>query len=67
MSSKMAGATHDRLQQTLGPIHEEISRLNAQMDKLRAERSILQAMASVELDKTGLSKGSIGQLAAACW
>lgn len=67
MSSKMAGTTHDKLQQHIGPIHEEIGRVTAQIEKLRGERAILQAMAIGDLDRVGLSKESIGQLAAACW
>ncbi len=67
MSSKMAGTTHDRLQQQIGPIHDEIGRINAQIDKLRGERAILQSMAITDLGKAGLSAESIGHLAAACW
>lgn len=67
MSSKMVGGSHDRLQKSIGPIHEEIGQITVQMNKLRGERAILQAMAAGELEKAGISKESVGQLAAACW
>ena len=67
MSSKLTGTTHDRLQESLGPIHEEIGRLTVQIEKIRGERAILHAIAVAEFDKAGLPKEAIGQLAAACW
>jgi hypothetical protein len=67
MSQRLSGSTHDKLQQLIGPIHEEIGRLTVEMEKMRGERAILQAMAVNELDKAGISKEAVGQLAAACW
>lgn len=67
MSAKLANTSHDRLQKGVQPIHEEISRVNVEIAKLRGERSILQALAVSEFEKAGISKDAIGQLAAACW
>lgn len=67
MSAKLANTSHDRLQQGVQPIHDEIGRINVEIEKLRGERSILQALAVSELEKAGISKDAIGHLAAACW
>ncbi|MER9680382.1 hypothetical protein NKJ23_13765 [Mesorhizobium sp. M0184] len=67
MSQKLAGSTHDKLQQQMGPIHEEIGRVAVEMEKLRGERAILHAMAVDALGKAGISKDAVSQLAAACW
>lgn len=67
MSGKMSSGTHDKLKATIGPIHDEIGRLGVEMERVRSERAILQAMAISELDEIGLSKDAIGNLAAACW
>lgn len=67
MSSKVGVATHDKLKESIGPIHEEIGRLELEMERLRGERAILQAIAIAEIDHIGLSKEAVGNLAAACW
>jgi hypothetical protein len=67
MSAKISSSTHDKLKTHLGPIHEEISKLTFEMERIRSERSILQAMAIQELNEIGLSKDAVGSLAAACW
>jgi hypothetical protein len=67
MSSKVAGATHDKLKEKIGPIHEEIGRLSMEIERLHGERAILQTMAISELEGIGISKEAVGNLAAACW
>ena len=81
MSQKFAGSTHDKLQQHVAPIHEELGRVAVEMEKLsagggqsgmemaklRGERAILHGLAVDGLDKVGISKEAVSQLAAACW
>ncbi|WP_186386064.1 MULTISPECIES: hypothetical protein [unclassified Stappia] len=67
MSAKVSSATHDKLKAHVGPIHDEIGKLTLEIDRIRSERAILQAMAVTELDGMGLSRDAVGSLAAACW
>ena len=67
MSTKVGAATHDKLKECIGPIHEEIANLDSEMDRLRSERAILQVTVIAEIEKIGFSKEAIGHLSAACW
>jgi hypothetical protein len=67
MSSKMVSNTHDQLMKSIGPIHEELSRLTMEVEKLHNERVILKAMAISELGNTAIPKEAIGSLVAGCW
>ena len=67
MSAKVGAGTHDKLKDTIGPVHDEIGKLSIEMERIRSERAILQAIAISVVDQMGLSKDAVGNLAAACW
>ena len=67
MSSKIASSTHERLKTHIEPIHLEIGKLTQEIERMRGERAILQAMAINELTEAGFSKEAVSGLSAACW